>query len=328
VDIAQNFYGERIVFLIINSLLLLLYSAQILSEINFAKTGITKYWYHRYGCMGAVLAVINSIDPNLVFGTFGSADDIVVFCFRNVTILLVTTGFSAAFFSIRSFYEIQNKTMPGLIKPTIMFFVVATFVVNNAVTVAQVVQNDLRYSNVILFWLFGLGIVYDIVFNYGFHTLRTVVSHYRSNQGDTDALNKGLRTMKRYQILSTVVVSIGALVCLAVGFINSQKHLTPVAPDSYNIDKAILMGVQAAIWISFLWFSWVPLRIPCRRGESSVHSPAVSAQQSPTLTGMKKQSVKSGSAPRSPSEADKKPSFLLNAAPGTSLETASSSSQV
>jgi len=309
--IDSKYNGERASFLFINCSLFLLYGVQILSEIDFNKTGITKYWYHRYGFSAAVLAVINSVDPNEAFRTYGSGADIIVFAYRNVTMLIVTTGFSAAFFSIRSFYEIQNKTMPWIIKPTIIFVIIATFVVNNILTIIQVVNNDYSYVNMLLFWLFGLGIVYCIVFNYGFHTLRTVVSHYRSNQGgDNDALNKGLQNMKRYQIISTTVVSIAAIVCLALGFNNSRKTYSKPTPDKYSIDKALLMAVQAIIWISFLWFSWVPLRVPCAKREQSFHSPANSAQQSPSLKPMK---PKNSLAPRSPSEADKRPSLILNA---------------
>jgi len=306
--VAQQYVGERIFFLVANIILFLLYTLQIISEPDFEKTGVTKYWYHRYGFLASVLAVLQSVDPNAVFGDYGDAYPIVTFCFRNNTLFICATGFAATFFSIRSFYEIQNRPLPRWIKPTLSGVIVATFVVINICTILEIAANNREYGHVILFWLFGLGLVYDVVFNYGFHNLHSIVTQYRTGQSaqqSNDVVSKGLQNMKRYQIVSTIGVSIASLICLLLGFIELQQDAPPArnSPDSYNINWGILMGVQVALWFSFLWFSWVPISI-CgfMIGHDSVHgSRAVSKQKS------------NASIPRSPSEADKRPNINVTA---------------
>jgi len=219
--------------------------------------------------------------------------------------------FLPPFFSIRSFYEIQNRPLPLWIKPTLIAVIVVTFIVNNIITILEVSNSDLHLSFVILFWMFGLGLIYDVVFNYGFHNLHSIVTQYRSGpQGANDVVSKGLQNMKRYQIISTIAVTIAALICLGVGFVE-VKSTTTISPDSYNPNRAILMLVQVILWFSFLWFSWVPIHVcGLTIGHESVHGSRAPSKQKSTT-----------SIPRSPSEAD------VNKRPALNLSTTSASGQ-
>jgi len=311
--VAYQYYGERIFFLIANSILWLLYTLQIISEPDLEKTGITKYWYHRYGFIANTLAVIQSVDPNAVFGVYGEAYPIVVFCFRNNTLFICATGFAATFFSIRSFYEIQNRPLPKWIKPILISVIIATFIVINICTIIGLIQNNNAYGNVILFWLFALGLIYDVVFNYGFQTLRSIVTQYRTGQQaqqTNDAVSKGLENMKRYQIVATVSVTIAAIICLGLGFVEIQQNKDPAydTPDTYYPDWGILMGVQVALWLLFLWFSWVPIRFcGITIGHDSTQSGSRGGSRGSRVATKQKSNT---SIPRSPSEADKRPTTL------------------
>jgi len=138
--------------------------------------------------------------------------------------------------------------------------------------------------------------------------LHSIVTQYRSGpQGANDVVSKGLQNMKRYQIISTIGVTIASLICLGVGFIQLKSDDTPPKdqPDKYNYNRAILMGVQVALWFSFLWFSWVPIHVcGLTIGHDSTHgSRAPSVKQKSTT-----------SIPRSPSEVDinKRPALNLS----------------
>jgi len=209
------------------------------------------------------------------------------------------------FFSIRSFYEIQNRPLPKWIKPTLSGVIVATFIVINIVTILEVAQDNDAFGHVILFWLFGLGMIYDVVFNYGFHNLHSIVTQYRTGQqaaAQNDAVSKGLQNMKRYQIVSTIGVTLAAIICLGVGFVELKSNSSAPTGDDYNFNRGILMGVQVALWFSFLWFSWVPISVcGLMIGHDSVHG---------SRTGPSKQKS-NASIPRSPSEADKRPNINI-----------------
>jgi len=308
--VAPQYAGERVFFLVANSILWLLYGLQIVSEPDFEKTGVTKYWYHRYGLIANTLAVIQSVDPNMILGEFGDAYPIVTFCFRNNTLFICATGFAATFFSIRSFYEIQNRPLPKWIKPTLFGVIIATFIVINICTILEVVQHERGFGHVILFWLFGLGMIYDIVFNYGFHNLHSIVTQYRTGQPaqqQNDAVSKGLQNMKRYQIVSTIGVTLASIICLGLGFVERQDSIARDSPDTYSPNWGILMGVQVCLWISFLWFSWVPISVcGIMIGHESVHGSRGGSRQT-----VKQKSTTS--LPRSPSEADKRPVINITA---------------
>jgi len=279
--IAEAYDIERGVALGASSLLFVLYMIQIInSEVSH---GMVKIWFQRYGLIGSLLALLNAIDAHGFYGSYGPAYVMVVFYFHNTTLVLCMAGFSAAYYSLRSFYQITDKKEPpGWIKVVIQIFMLLTFMVNNGIAIAvQFGEEGGIYPAVILLWLFCLGIVYDFLFNYSFYQLRSTVMGFRQQLLTTqkrtsdaatppqdDKVESGLHAMKLFQYISTFLVSLASIACLALGLQQIEDGLDVAQPDSYDSTKGILMWLQLILLACFLWFCWQ--RVTCKRIMESI----------------------------------------------------------
>jgi len=139
------------------------------------------------------------------------------------------------------------------------------------------------YPAIVLLWLFVLGIFYDFLFNYSFYQLRSTVMGFRQQLLQTqkrasnaesspppqdDKVESGLHAMKLFQYISTFLVSLASIACLALGLEQIQNGLDVAQPDNYDSEKGILMWLQLILLACFLWFCWQ--RVTCKRIMESI----------------------------------------------------------
>jgi len=293
---------ERIVASCWFGLLAVLFAFQIfvLSRLPSKTASGTKFYYHRFGCLAAVLGFINALDPNELYGVYNGYR-VPPITYRNCTIILAYACFSATFFSIRSFYEIEAKPVPKWIKPLLIAFMVVTTIIANIFAIISVVTGDLTYTNIFLIWLFILCLVYLFVFNVSFYTLRRSVMNFQKPTEDkrnaTDGyISAGLQSMRRYQMISSLAMSFAAIACLAIGAIGLKNGTDVPDPNTYAFTKGILMWIQCLVASTFLWFAWVnPSRAYfSKQPDSSHHSEN-------SQTNSKKSQRSAPSSPRSAS---------------------------